>query len=190
VKRKQKTKTIETPAPVVPEASPEPPKEDAPDTAKLESLAQEAEMPKATEFPAASGSPKKRGRPPGSKRTPEQALGLPRSLVKVVLQAPYALIAKKWGTHWELSDAEAEPMIDPHIALANRYLPDVIKQNPELYTVVLLHGLVVFAKAEAHYKLMRELKRTSTGSGVTLPEEPAPETSPFAASIRPGVDRR
>lgn len=147
---------------------------DAPDTVEIDKLSDEHSQQVAMETPkdAQTGEqptvPKKRGRPVGSKNRPRDGSVsqaskindikslIPKPIAKAVLAAPYAIIATRYGEHWNLSESEAEALIDPHLALAAKYLPDYLKENPELYACLLLHGMIIFAKMEMHYRLKRE----------------------------------
>jgi len=113
-------------------------------------------------------APRKRGRPKGSKNraggtpavsqksTDDIKSLIPRPVAKAILAAPYALVANRYGEHWMLTDVEVEALIDPHLSLAAKYLPDYLKSNPELYACLLLHGMIVFSKMEMHYRLKNE----------------------------------
>jgi hypothetical protein len=133
------------------------------DAAKLETLAQEAERPPEAPVPedARPGytkGGKKIGRPPGSAtrtKTARQALVpkpaapvIPEPILLGVIHAPYIWAAKRYGEHWLLTDDEAKAMAPAHLALAEEYLPAVMKDRPALYSVLLLHALTVFGRVQ------------------------------------------
>jgi len=159
----------------------------APDGAKLEGLAREAEAdptgeggepaapaPAAEAAPGAAtavqGAGKKRGRPPGSRshqakpRAPGAVPAAPAPIIplaalRAIIQAPYALAAAQWGPHWALSDAEADGMAPAHLAVAEEYLPAILQKHAALYTVAFLHLLTLFGKTQIHFKLQAEAER-------------------------------
>lgn len=176
-----------------------------PDAPALENLAAEAEekpgestpdapAPAATSpAPGFTKSGKKIGRPPTSKKAPAGPAPpiVPRSVALAVIKAPYEYAARKYGDHWRLTDAEAESMADPHLALAQEYLPDAMRQHPALYSVLLLHALTIFGKTEIHYKLkaQREEEAFIAAGGVIPgkePIEPGQGSSLTFSRIKPG----
>lgn len=96
----------------------------------------------------ATPSARGRGRPKGSRtsKAAEPPPVIPRKIAGAIIRAPYALMAKFRGPDWALSDEEVEAMIDPHLALAQQYLPEIVKQNPALTSVLMLHSLSIVAR--------------------------------------------
>lgn len=178
---------------------------EGPDKDKLEELARAAEAdptgegkeaPPAQEAPAQAPVPlpgkvtpieqgkRGRGRPRGSKTTkaapaatppPEKPPILPPETVKAIIVAPYRIAANLYGEHWALTDDEADRMIPAHLALAEQYLPGVLKENAALYTVCFLHLLTVFGKVQIHYRLIEEEKKKAA-EALTLESEAATVT--------------
>lgn len=182
-----------------PAPAPEPTAGDAPDAGRLAELKAEAEAPKAPApappAPGRGGARRGAGRPPGSrtKTAPAQAVAprmqLDRGLVRKIIQAPYMLIAKRWGDHWILGDEEAESMVDPHMALAEKYLPAAFKENPALYMVIFMHTMSVLARADAHVRIVAEARRAKQAGGPrAVPAPIAPAPAPPAPRPSPDVD--
>ena len=109
--------------------------------------------------------PKRRGRPKGSKNrpkdgTPQQITSLvPAGVVKALLKFPYGMVAAKRGKFWALSDAEAESMVEIHLILIQKYLPDYLQEYKELYAALLMHGMIIFARVEIEMKLKAEQEK-------------------------------
>jgi len=158
----------------------------APDGAKLEDLAREAEADPTGEggeapapapasegapaaAPAVQGTGKKKGRPIGSKTRSHQAKPreapaapapiIPLAALRAIIQAPYALAAAQYGAHWALTDAEADGMVPAHLAVAEEYLPAILQKHAALYTVAFLHLLTLFGKTQIHFRLKAEAER-------------------------------
>lgn len=157
----------------------------APDGAKLEELARDAEADPGGDggqaptpavesgqvaAPEVREGRKRRGRPPGSRshqakpRAPAAAPVAPAPMIspaalRAIIQAPYALAAAQYGDHWALTDEEADGMAPAHLAVAEEYLPTILQKHAALYTVAFLHLLTIFGKTQIHFRLKAEADR-------------------------------
>lgn len=117
---------------------------------------------------------KKRGRPKGSKNRPKEQVQdlvvIPEAIVTMLIRMPYKLIANARGPHWEISEDEAKMMIPAHQALINRYVPDFLQKHVELYTVLLLHGMMIFARVEIDVRIAREEAEKKRGKPIESTE--------------------
>ncbi len=109
-------------------------------------------------------SGKKRGRPKGSRNRPrdgreEQSPILPPEVVKAVVRMPYDVAASQYGEHWRLSDEELDIMIPAHMELANRYLPDWLKEHAALYTCLAFHGMYLSVRMSLEMQLRKEAEK-------------------------------
>lgn len=173
------------------------------DAAKLETMAQEAEADPAGQGkqPELPGVPpgdatrsnvtpiegkRGRGRPPGSRtknraslraspelRSDASATVTPE-LMRAAIQIPYALAARRLGEHWIMSDEEADRLVPVHLAVAEQYLPAVIKKHASLYTIALVHLMAVSARAAITLRLKAEADREARELA-TAPPAPGPE---------------
>lgn len=83
---------------------------------------------------------------------------MPRSFLRDAIKAPYAVIAARLGKHWELSDAEADLMVESHNELVTRFMPEWADKKNPLYAVLYHHGLVIAGRLELMNKLMGHFK--------------------------------
>jgi hypothetical protein len=142
------------------------------DVAKLESLeaAHAAEKQKETptietasaqENQSTTIPPKKkRGRPPGSTNKSKDNLivapVLPPELVKLIIAAPYKVMAARRGDHWLLTEDEINNMVPSHMELANKYLPETLKEHTALVGVLAFHAMALYARVEVEMRLKQE----------------------------------
>ncbi len=107
-----------------------------------------------------SETPRKRGRPKGSKNASKQEQVivpvLPPAIIKLLITAPYSMIAKKRGEHWNLSEPETESMVQVHMNLANKYLPDWLREHADLYAALSMHAMFIYIRWDIDMKMQRE----------------------------------
>jgi len=132
-----------------------------------------------------SDIPRKRGRPKGSKNAKgevEQTPVLPPAIIKMIVSAPYTLIAKKRGDHWLLSEPELENMVQVHSNLANKYLPEWLKEHADLYAALSMHAMLLFVRIDIDIKIQKEKQevidkdndlRARTGQHIGFDDEPS-----------------
>lgn len=130
---------------------------------------------------------KKRGRKPGSKNRPKdgsagQSEILPKPLVLFIIKTPYDIAAKRYGEHWKLSDEEAERMLPAHMELAAQYLPDWLRENAALYSVIAFHSISITSKMMVELKIRQLQADKDAGNEPEKQREPKPETVPDAGS--------
>jgi len=85
---------------------------------------------------------------------------------------PYEVTARKKGEHWRLTDEEAKNMVPGHMALANKYLPEWLREHVDLYAVLMLHGFAIFVRMEIEMKIQDQKKQ------VIEPEKPSVSSTP------------
>lgn len=161
------------------------------------------------------GGQRKAGRPPGSKtrnRTtragvarpaasepPAQKSRFSRATIKAAIRLPYAVAAKRYGDHWELSDEEAETMVDDHMAVADEYIGPLVDKHAGLYSLAFLHCMIIFGKADIHFRLKAERERREQEANAaarrvdTVPPKPGPgvtSAGPIRSVVRPGPRER
>lgn len=134
-----------------------------PETEKIENLKLEYQE-KIAEEP----TKKKRGRPKGSVNKPKEektpVIVLPDAVVSALISLPYKAVANIRGKHWELSEDELKMMVPAHQALVSKYVPDWLQAHAELYTVLLMHGMIVFARVEIDIRIQREIEARKKGN--------------------------
>lgn len=164
--------------------------------------AQEVSVAAPVAAPPPSAAKRGRGRPVGTghpKKKPATAAAvqpepepiIPPAILRSVIQAPYALAAAQYGDHWKISDEDADGMIPAHQALAEQYLPAVLKKNTALYTVAFLHLMTVFGKTQIHFALQAELekKRRESAEPLIRPAtRPGPKPVPSPTDALSGPD--
>ena len=146
--------------------------------------------------PPAPAAKRGRGRPVGSTtkshhkaKAPAPAEPAPiidPRILRGLIQAPYAIAARQYGEHWALSDDEADAMVPAHLALAEKYLPKVAKENTALYTVLLLHGMMIVGRVQLQLAIRaeaRELQAEREGRlAPVAPLRPAPKPKATAGT--------
>lgn len=163
-KPEQTEESVTSPAPV-PESVPPvtPPSDNSPDVEALNRLQTESQIP--------SEPPKRRGRPKGSRNAPKPGIGedvFPPALVRDVLKAPYSLLSNFRGEHWRLTDEEADNMVQTHLALLNKYLPDWIGDNTLLYAVIFQHTLLIVARMHLDARMREEANNADTSGSAPV----------------------
>jgi len=119
-----------------------------------------------------TGESRKRGRPPGSKNRPKEGgfavavSTIPPELIKLVVRAPYDMMANRRGEHWRLSEIEVTNMIPAHAALLERYLPSFVKENAALFAVISLHGMALYARIQIEMQLKKEEEKKEQEANV------------------------
>jgi len=117
---------------------------------------------------------RKRGRPKGSKNAKTAANlppVIPEALAISLIKMPYEIYARKQGEHWRLSEFEAQNMLPAHMALANKYLPEMLKEHIDLYAVLLMHGLAIFVRMEIEMKVRAEKAKQNAEPAVSVNED-------------------
>ena len=145
---------------------------------------QEPELPGMPATPAPTPEKKKywSRRKKTEKATPPPGLVLPRELIKSMIQAPYALAARYLGADFALTDQEAEAMVDPHNALAQKYLPETVKNNPELYAVLFLHALAIVSRLQLYLQIRAaQLEQQEREAGGGIPRVKSDRSDPGKA---------
>lgn len=142
-----------------------------------------AEAPAA---PAAGASPSpsaparpKIGRPPGSKTRHRTAPAPPqgseryvmRPMVQAAIAFPYEMAAARYGPHWILTEQETDRMVDAHLALLNKYLPDYVKEHEALYTVVIMHATAIMVRLSIQQQQAREAQASAARAVTETPPD-------------------
>lgn len=117
---------------------------------------------------------------------PPPEIAIPHTLARAIIAAPYQFAAARWGAHLALTDDELDAMVEPHIALAQRYLPETVRAHAELYTVLLLHSLAIVSRMEMHARLLAKERANKADQGAPArePDQDRPGETRFG-QIRP-----